>query len=101
MHTVLALVVPEVTVRIALVDYLAARASEKEMEKWPSEGGTEWSLTHGGFFFANIGGFVLRYPPSLPQADRSLSDSTTLSKEATSNQSGQACGHNGADDQRS
>jgi hypothetical protein len=38
-------------------------------------------------FFANIGGFVLRYPPSLPQADRSLSDSTTLSKEATSNQS--------------
>lgn len=38
-------------------------------------------------FFANIGGFVFRYPPSLPQADRSLSDSTTLSKEATSNQS--------------
>jgi hypothetical protein len=33
MHTVLALVVPEVTVRTSLVDYLAARASEKEMEK--------------------------------------------------------------------
>ena len=49
MHTVLALVVPEVTVRISLVDYLAARASEKEMEKWASEDGTEWSLTHTSF----------------------------------------------------
>jgi hypothetical protein len=56
------------------------------MQKWSSEDGTEWSLTYA-FFFANIGGFVLRCPPSFPQADRSLSDSTTLSKEAISNQS--------------
>jgi hypothetical protein len=89
MHMMLALVVPEITVGVALVDYLAARASEKEMQKWASQDGTEWSLTHA--FFANIGGFVLQCPfASLPrslEASGDLSDSTTTpSKEATSKQ---------------
>ena len=90
----LALVMPEVMEGMVLVDYLSARASEQEMQKWASQDGTEWSLTHA--FYANLGGFVVRFPSShpptstefQPELDQSLSDSSnTPSKEATSDQS--------------
>lgn len=58
---VVMLVAPELFVGAALMYYISARVSEKDMKKFADEDDTEWSVTHG--FFANMGGFVIKFQP--------------------------------------
>ena len=90
----LALAVLELMVGMPLADYLSARASEQEMQEWALQDGTEWTITCT--LFANLGGFVMRFPSSnlltlaiiQLKMDQDLSEPTIApSKEVASDQS--------------
>lgn len=53
---------PEIILGKAIVDLWAASYNKTRMKGFAEEDGVEWSLTHA--FFANMGGFVVEFPPA-------------------------------------
>lgn len=58
------LIAPELLVGVALMLFISARTSFKQMVRFSEQDGTEWAVIHG--FFANMGGFVVRFSPETP-----------------------------------
>jgi uncharacterized membrane protein YwzB len=80
----LTLVAPEILIGYALSQFVAARHGRDMMQEFASEDGVEWTLEHS--HFADMGGFVVRFPNDAEEAksDAALAEQKDHSAAALS-----------------
>ncbi|KAH0535918.1 hypothetical protein FGG08_007177 [Glutinoglossum americanum] len=69
---------PEYLVSQALAERLSAGWSCEKLRRWAEEDGVEWTMTHS--FFADMGGFVIRFTDGTPEAEGGSGTDSGLGK---------------------